>query len=190
MRRLLLLSVACLLMACTARNEAVKAAQPHMDEFGKMRVRALELLEQRAGVERDKLLLAAAEGDEESLPENLRPVFEQMRAERIELNPDEIAQREGLFWTRLDRTFADRPDVLQAEIVFREKDDSISSFRSPRERELPAGVRWFGLREQRTFSGLASCVTEDGSDPCVLVQLRPRDYPGSAGLTVAFRRAE
>jgi hypothetical protein len=78
---------------------------------------------------------------------------------------------------------------MQAEIVFLEKGGAISTFRSPRDREVPAGVKWFGLREQRTFAGLGTCVTDEGSEPCVLIQRRPRDYAGSAGLTVAFRRA-
>ena len=60
--------------------------------------------------------------------------------------------------------------------------------RYPRERELPVGLKWYGLRQQRTFAGVANCVTDEGSEPCVLVQLRPRDYAGSAGLTVAYRR--
>jgi hypothetical protein len=87
----------------------------------------------------------------------------------------------------LDQAFSYRPEVLQAELVFLEKDGTISRFRSPRERDVPAGVRWFGLRQQRTFAGLSRCVTDDGSESCVLIQLRPRDYSGSAGLTVAFR---
>jgi hypothetical protein len=183
-----LLVAACFLLGCTGKAEAVRAAQPHLEAFGTLRVRALDLLELRADIERKKLLFKAAQGDEESLPENLRPVFEQMQAERVELTEAQLVQGEEIFWRMLDRAFSDNPDVLQAEIVFLEKDGSISSFRHPRDRELPAGVKWFGLREQRTFAGLASCVTDDGSEPCVLLQLRPRDYSGSAGLTVAFRR--
>ena len=179
---------ACLIAGCTAKGEAVRAAQPHIDTFDELRVRALDLLELRADVERKKLLFKAAQGDEESLPENLQPVFEQMRAERVELTEAQLEQGEAIFWRMLDRAFSESPDVLQGEIVFLEKDGSVSSFRYPRERELPAGVRWFGLRQQRTFAGLASCVTDGGSEPCVLVQLRPRDYSGSAGLTVAFRQ--
>jgi hypothetical protein len=186
--RWLLLGI-CFLAGCTGKAEAVRAARPHMEAFGKLRVRALDLLELRADVERKKLLFKAAHGDEGSLPENLRPVLEQMRAERVELTEAQLEQGEAIFWRMLDRAFSDNPDVLQGEIVFLEKDGSISAFRHPRERELPAGVKWFGLRQQRTFAGLASCVTDDGSEPCVLVQLRPRDYSGSAGLTVAFRQA-
>lgn len=183
-----LLVAACFLAGCTGKSEAVRAAQPHLEAFGTLRVRALDLLELRADIERKKLLFKAAQGDEESLPENLRPVFEQMQAQRVELTEAQLVQGEEIFWRMLDRAFSDNPDVLQAEIVFLEKDGSMSSFRHPRKRELPAGVKWFGLREQRTFAGLASCVTDDGSEPCVLLQLRPRDYSGSAGLTVAFRR--
>ena len=184
----LLLSVV-VLVSCTGKQEAVRAAQAHVDEFDKMRVRALELLELRADIERKKVLLEASKGDPESAPENLRPLLERMRAENVEVTPEELRDGEALFWRMLDRTFSNRQDVLQAEIVFLEKDGSISRFRSPREREVPAGVKWFGLRQQRTFAGRARCLTESGSEPCVLIQLRPRDYSGSAGLTVAFRLA-
>ena len=184
-----LLLGACLLGSCTGRGEAVRAAQPHLEGFGELRVRALELLELRAGVERNKLLFTASQGEPESAPENLQPVLEQMRAENVEITEADLERGEASFWRMLDRAFSENPDVLQAEIVFLEKDGTISRFGHPREREVPAGVRWHGLRQQRTFAGLASCVTDDGSEPCVLVQLRPRDYSGSAGLTVAFRRA-
>ena len=177
------------LASCTGRQEAVRAAQPHLEAFSEMRVRALDLLELRADVERKKLLLEASEGDPEALPDNLKPLLEQMRLHNVQLTAAELEKGEALFWRMLDRAFSDDPDVMQAEIVFLEKGGAISTFRSPRDREVPAGVKWFGLREQRTFAGLGSCVTDEGSDPCVLIQRRPRDYAGSAGLTVAFRRA-
>jgi len=128
-------------------------------------------------------------GDGQSLPENLKPVLRRMRAQGVEVTDKEVEHGDALFWRMLDFAFSQNPDVLQAEIVFLEKDGSISSFRHPRDRELPAGVRWYGLRQPRTFTGLASCMTDDGSEPCVLLQLRPKDYAGSAGLTVAYRRA-
>ena len=184
----LLLSVF-VLASCTGRQEALRAAEPHLDEFGKMRVRALELMELRADVERKKVLLRASQGDPESVPENLKPLLERMRAQNVELSAEQLEAGEALFWRMLDLTFARNPEVMQAEIVFIEKDGTISRFRSPRGSEVPAGVKWFGLRQQRTFAGLGSCVTEGGSAPCVLIQLRPRDYSGSAGLTVAFREA-
>lgn len=177
------------LASCTGRQEAVRAAQPHLEAFSEMRVRALDLLELRADVERKKLLLEASEGDPEALPDNLKPLLEQMRLHNVQLTAAELEKGEALFWRMLDQAFSDDPDVMQAEIVFLEKGGAISTFRSPRDREVPAGVKWFGLREQRTFAGLGSCVTDEGSDPCVLIQRRPRDYAGSAGLTVAFRRA-
>lgn len=177
------------LASCTGRQEAVRAAQPHLEAFSEMRVRALDLLELRADVERKKLLLEASEGDPEALPDNLKPLLEQMRLHNVQLTAAELEKGEALFWRMLDRAFSDDPDVMQAEIVFLEKGGAISTFRSPRDREVPAGVKWFGLREQRTFAGLGTCVTDEGSEPCVLIQRRPRDYAGSAGLTVAFRRA-
>ncbi len=184
----LLLSVFAL-ASCTGKAEAVRAAQSHMESFDELRVKALDLLVLRSDVERKKLLFAAANGDEEDLPENLKPVFEQMQAERVELTQEQLDAGEALFWRMLDRAFSSDSDIVQGEIVLLEKDGSISRFAHPRGREVPAGVKWFGLRQQRTFTGLASCVTDDGSEPCVLIQLRPRDYAGSAGVTVGYRRA-
>lgn len=184
----LLLSVL-VLASCTGKREAVRAAEPYVEEFGRMRIRALELLELRADVERKKILLEASRGDPESAPENLQPLLERMQEENVELTAEQLEKGEALFWRKLDRTFAEHPEVLQAEIVFLEKDGTVSRFRSPREGDVPAGIKWFGLRQQRTFAGLGRCVTEDGSEPCLLIQLRPREYPGSAGLTVAFRQA-
>ncbi len=182
---------ACLLVplgSCTGRAEAVRAAQPYVENFGDLRLRALSLLELRANVQRRRLLAKAMHGDEESLPNNLKPLLERMRAERAEVTDKELEHGEALFWRMLDYTFAENPNVLQAEIVFLEKDGSATTLRYPRQRELPLGVKWYGLRQHRTFAGLTNCVNDDGSEPCVLLQLRPRDYSGSAGLTVAYRR--
>lgn len=176
------------LVSCTGKAEAIRAAQPYVERFDELRTRALSLLELRADIERKRLLSHAADGGEEALPENLRPVFERMRAEGTTITEEQLRQGEALFWRMLDFSFSNDPNILQGEIVFLEKDGSTSTFRHPRDRELPAGVRWYGLRQHRTFTGLANCFTEEGSEPCVLLQLRPRDYPGSAGLTVAFRR--
>jgi hypothetical protein len=177
-----------LLGGCTGKAEAVRAAQPYIENFGDLRLRALSLLELRADVQRRRLLAAAMKGDEESLPDNLRPVLERMRAARDEVTDEQLEHGETLFWRMLDYTFSENPNVLQAEIIFLEKDGSVSAMRHPRERELPVGLKWYGLRQQRTFAGLTNCVTDGGSEPCVLLQLRPRDYSGSAGLTVAYRR--
>jgi hypothetical protein len=188
-RRLWLVLCASFLGGCTERAEAVRAAQPYVETFTELRVRALELLELRADVERKKLLYAAVRDDDGTVPDNLEPLLLQMEAQNVEITEEELQRGETLFWRMLDRAFSEDPDVMQAEIVFLEKDGTISAFRHPRDREVPAGVKWYALRQQRTFAGLARCVTDDGSAPCVLIQLRPRDYSGSAGLTVAFRRA-
>jgi hypothetical protein len=177
-----------LLAGCTGRAEAVRAAQPYIEDFGHLRLKALSLLELRSDVQRRRLLAQAMKGDEASLPDNLKPVLERMRAERATVDDKELQQGDELFWRMLDYAFSQNPNVLQAEIVFLEKDGSVSAFRHPRERELPLGVKWYGLRQHRTFAGLTNCVTNDGSEPCVLLQLRPKDYAGSAGLTVAYRR--
>ncbi len=179
---------ALLLGSCTGRAEAVRAAQPHVESFGEMRKRALGLLELRYDVQRKRLLVAAMNGDDDALPTNLEPVLQRMRAEGIRITDAQLEEGDAMFWRLLDYGFSEDPNVLQGEIVFLEKDGTTSRFRYPRERELPAGVKWYGLREQRTFAGLASCETDDGSEECVLLQLRPRDYSGSAGLTVAYRR--
>lgn len=178
-----------LLGGCTSRAETVRAAQPYVSNFGELRLRALKLLELRSDVERRRLLAAAMKGDEDSLPSNLRPVLERMRSAGAELDDKQIERGEAVFWRMFDYTFTENPNILQAEIIFIEKDGSITSLHHPRESELPAGVKWHGLRQNRTFAGLTSCVTDVGSEACVLLQLRPREYPGSAGLTVAYRRA-
>ena len=182
------LIVLLLLAGCTGKAEVVRAAQPYIENFGDLRLRALSLLELRADVQRQRLLVAAMKGDEESLPDNLRPLLERMRAERVEVTDKQLEHGEALFWRMLDYAFSENPNVLQAEIVFLEEDGSTSSMRHPREREVPVGLKWYGLRQQRTFAGLANCVTDEGSEPCVLLQIRPREYSGSAGLTVAYRR--
>ena len=188
-RSLSLLLCVVSLGGCTERAEAVRAAEPHVETFARLRTRALALLELRADVERKKLLYAAMHDEDATIPENLEPLVRQMESQNVEITAEELERGEALFWSMLDRAFSEDPDVMQGEIVFLEKDGTISAFRHPRDREVPAGVKWYGLRQQRTFAGLASCVTDDGSAPCVLVQLRPREYSGSAGLTVAFRRA-
>lgn len=177
-----------LVASCTGRAEAVRAAQPYLEDFSDLRLRALTLLELRSDIQRRRLLAKAMKGDEESLPDNLKPLLQQMRSEGAEVTDKQLEHGEALFWRMLDYTFSENPNVLQAEIVFLEKDGSVSSFRHPRERELPVGLKWYGLRQHRTFAGLTNCMTDDGSEPCVLLQLRPRDYSGSAGLTVAYRR--
>jgi len=176
------------LAACTGRAEAVRAAQPYVEDFADLRLRALKLLELRSDVQRKRLLAQAMNGDEDSLPANLKPLLERMRAERAEVTEEQLEHGDALFWRMLDFTFSENPNVLQAEIVFLEKDGSVSLLRHPRERELPVGLKWYGLRQSRTFAALTNCVTDDGSEPCVLLQLRPRDYSGSAGLSVAFRQ--
>jgi hypothetical protein len=176
------------LAGCTGRAEAVRAAQPYIEDFADLRLRALKLLELRSDVQRHRLLAQAMNGDEDALPDNLKPLLERMRAERAEVSEEQLEHGEALFWRMLDFTFSENPNVLQAEVVFLEKDGPATSLRYPRERELPVGLKWYGLRQNRTFAALTNCVTDEGSEPCVLLQLRPRDYAGSAGLSVAFRR--
>jgi len=185
---LVLLVLLLLLCGCSGKVESVRAAQPYIENFGDLRLRALNLLELRSDVQRQRLLLAAIQTNEDVLPDNLKPLLERLRAQRVDITEKQLDEGDALFWRMLDFAFSENPNVLQAEIVFLEKDGSASAMRYPRELELPVGLKWYGLRQPRTFAGLTRCVTNDGSEPCVLLQLRPRDYPGSAGLTVAYRR--
>jgi len=177
-----------LLGACTGRAEAVRAAQPYLASFADLRLRTLKLLELRIDVARKRLLVAAMNGDEESLPDELKPLLERLRASGTVISKEQLDHGEEVFWRMLDFTFSQDPNVLQAEILYVEKDGSVSLLRYPRESELPVGVKWHGLRQNRTFVGLSNCVTVDGSEPCVMLQLQSLEYPGSAGLTVAYRR--
>ncbi len=179
---------ASLLGGCSGKSSCQSAVAPYLEDFDELRHRALKLLELRTDVERRRLLLRALDGDEEALPPNLKPVFERMRQERVTLTAKEVAEGEASFWRMLDLMFSENDSVLQGEIVFIEKDESITVFRYPRQREVPAGLRWHGLRQHRTFCAVADCLVEDGTEPCLLVQLRPRDHSGSAGLTVGFKR--
>ncbi|MDH3655858.1 MAG: hypothetical protein OEN21_16465 [Myxococcales bacterium] len=183
-----LLVLQALLGGCTGRAEAVRAAQPYVENFGELRSRALKLLELRTDVARKRLLVGAVNGDEESLPDNMKPLLERFRASGNVISEEQLEQGEAMFWRMFDFAFSKDPNVLQAELLFIERDGSVSSLRYPRERDVPVGVNWHGLRQNRTFAGLTNCVTDDGSEPCVMLQLRPRDHPGSAGLTVAYRR--
>ncbi len=183
-----LFALPAILAGCTGRAEAVRAAQAHLENFGELRSRTLKLLELRSDVALKRALLGATNGDEESLPDNLKPFLERLRQSGTVISQEQIEHGEEIFWRMFDFTFSQNPNVLQAEVIYIEKDESVSSLRHPRDSEIPVGVSWHGLRESRTFAGLTRCVTDEGSEPCVILQLRPRDYPGSAGLTVAYRR--
>lgn len=183
-----LLVLTAFLGGCTGRAEAVRAAQPYVESFAELRSRTLKILEMRMDVQRKRLLVAALNGDEGSLPNKLKPQLKRLRASGMEITEEELEHGEAVFWRMLDFTFSQNPNVLQAEVLFIEGDGSASSLRHPRESEMPVGVKWHGLRQNRTFVGLADCVSEDGSEPCVILQLRPREHPGNAGLTVAYRR--
>lgn len=184
----LLLGLLALAGGCTGRAEAVRAAQPYLENFGELRSRTMKLLELRIDVQRQRLLAAAMNGDEESLPKRLRPHLARLRETGTVITEEKLEQGEAIFWRMFDFTFSENSNVLQAEVLFIEEDGSVTSLRHPRASQLPVGVKWYGLRQDRTFAGLTDCTTEEGSEPCVIVQLRPREYPGNAGLTVAYRR--
>jgi hypothetical protein len=183
-----LLVLQALLGGCTGRAEAVRAAQPYIENFAEQRSRALKLLELRTDVARKRLLVGAVNGDEESLPDDLKPLLERFRSSGTVISEAQLEHGEAMFWRMFDLAFSQNPNVLQAELLFIERDGSVSSLRYPRESDVPVGVDWHGLRPNRTFAGLTSCMTDEGSEPCVMLQLRPRGHSGSAGLTVAYRR--
>ena len=183
-----LLLLQAILGGCTGRAEAVRAAQPYVEHFGELRSRALKLLELRTDVARKRLLVSAVNGDEGALPESMKPLLERLRTSGTVISEEQLDHGEEMFWRMFDLAFSQNPNVLQAEILFIERDGSVSSLRYPRERDVPVGVNWHGLRQHRTFAGLTNCRTDEGSEPCVMLQLRPRGHPGSAGLTVAYRR--
>lgn len=177
------------LLGCTDRSVCTSASDPYMERFQTFKHRTAKLLELRRENEQRKLLSEAlASGDESSLPDGLKPLFRNLKAENATLTDTEIKHAEGSFWRLFDLMFRQDPEVLQGEVIFVDLDDSVSVFRYPREREVPAGLKWHGLRQNRTFCALASCLVDTGAEPCVLIQLRPRDYGGSAGLTVGFKR--
>ena len=177
-----------MLCGCSDRADCVRAAAPHLQQFEELKRRSHKLIEFRTDLEQRRAIAKAFAGDEHSLPTRLRPLFDRMRQERAVVTDKEVAQREASFWRMFDVAFIDTDRVLQAELAYVEEDESITAFRHPREREVPAGLRWHGLRQPRTFCALAECLVEDGTESCVLVQLRPRGYAGSAGLTVGFER--
>ena len=183
-----LLLVQSFLGGCTGRAEAVRAAQPYVEHFGELRLRALKLLELRTDVATKRMLVSAANGDEAALPESMKPLLERLRSSGTVITEEQLDRGEEMFWRMFDLAFSQNPNVLQAEILLIERDGSVSSLRYPRERDVPVGVSWYGLRQHRTFAGLTSCRNDEGSEPCVMLQLRPRNHPGSAGLTVAYRR--
>ena len=162
--------------------------RPYLERFRELKLRTQKLLELRTDLERRRMLAKAMAGDEDSLPNNLRPVFQSMKQQNVEISDQELAEREASFWRLLDLMFSENEDILQGEVVFIETDESTTAFRYPREREVPAGLTWHGLRSQRTFCAQADCLVDVGTERCLLIQIRPRDYPGSAGLTVGFKQ--
>ncbi|MFW2387397.1 MAG: hypothetical protein ACN4G0_03620, partial [Polyangiales bacterium] len=147
-----------------------------------------KLLELRTATAENRLFLAAMNADEDSLPQRLKPRLERMRETGEVFSEEKLAKDEERFWWFFDLAFAENPNVLEAELLYIEEDGSTSSLRYPRDAELPVGVTWYGLRQSRSFAGLANCATEEGSEPCVLLQRRSRPYPRNAALTVAYRR--
>lgn len=184
-----LLCFAVISAGCTGRSDCTRAADPYLDRFKEMKLRALKLLELRSSNQRQRMLARALRDDDPaSLPPALKPEFVRMKQASVDLTEEDIEESEASFWRLFDLMFAEDDDVLQGEIVFVEADGSVTSFRHPRDREVPAGLRWHGLRQARTFCAFGDCLVESGTEPCLLMQIRPRDYRGSAGLTVGFSR--
>ncbi|MEM7137763.1 MAG: hypothetical protein AAF500_14360 [Myxococcota bacterium] len=176
-------------LGCSDRAACSNEASSYIDRFDEYKRRTIKLLELRERNHRRKLLADALKvGNAESLPPALRPTFNQMQREDRTFTERELTNDEASFWRLFNLMFSQDPDVLQGEIIFIERDESMSAYRYPSEREVPAGLRWHGMRQNRTFCAVADCLIDTGTEPCVLIQLRPRDYGGSAGLTVGFKR--
>jgi hypothetical protein len=123
-----LLGLLMLSASCTGKAEAVRAAQPHLENFADLRVRALNLLELRSDVERQRLLAEAVKNsDEESLPANLKPLIARMRAERVEITDKRLEHaerppggdrlpRRGRFGIQLSSS-ARAPSARRSEVV-------------------------------------------------------------------------
>ncbi|MEM8607720.1 MAG: hypothetical protein AAGF92_11470 [Myxococcota bacterium] len=192
MRLLLGIALCCSfgLGGCSQRSECTSAAEPYLDRFETTKRRTDRILDLRRANEQRRLLVAAFEsGDDTALPQGLKAIYRGMKRDGAEVDASDVEEGEATFWRFFDMMFDQDPDVLQGEVVLIQRDDSVSAFRYPREREVPAGLRWHGLRQSRTFCAVADCLVETGVEPCVLIQLRPRDYGGSAGLTVGYRRS-
>lgn len=184
-----LLCAASIVAGCTGRSDCTRQAEPYLERFREMKLRALKVLELRAANEQRRLLAQALRDDDAtSLPANLKPMFTQMKEERVAFTDKDLAESDATFWHLVDLMFAESDDVLQGEIVFVEADESTTRFQYPRGRDVPAGLRWQGLRQARTFCAVGDCLVESGTESCLLIQIRPRDYRGSAGVTVGFTR--
>lgn len=120
-------------------------------------------------------------------PAGLEAELKELQEGRISLRQTNIDRAQEEFRRRFEEIFATSKGVLQAQLVFFHERRS-STYLYPEDTPFPVAGRWHGLRQPRTFCALADCNMDGQSAPCVVLQLRPYEHPGSAGLTVAFAR--
>jgi hypothetical protein len=175
-----------LAMGCSLGGEAVRAAEPHLEEFSALRVRALPLAQMRRELQQQQSLFEAFESHGPA-PAGLEAELRELEEGRISLSQANIDRAQEEFKQRFEAIFAASAEVLHAQLVFIDEGES-STYLYPEHVPSPVTGRWHGLRQQRTFCALADCNVDGQSVPCVVLQLRPYPHPGSAGLTVAFAR--
>ena len=171
---------------CTGNSEPVREAQARMQTFNQLRAETRRLFETRAQVELKRQLFNVRNQDDDALPPALRQARSLMRAKGVELNAEDIERDEAALRQRIDEVFGAHEGVLLGEIVIIDPDQTVT-LQYPQNVSPPVVAKWAGLREQRMFCAIAECRAGDARQPCVVIQLRPRGYPGSAGLTVGFR---
>ena len=117
----------------------------------------------------------------------MREALRRLEATGAELTAEDIEREEAALADRVERVFKEIADVLVAEILIVEPERTVT-LQYPENTPLPIVTKWVGLREHRLYCGQADCAVGQASQPCTLIQLRPREHAGSAGLTVGFRR--
>ena len=158
-----------------------------METFGRLRGETRRLIQARAQTAFKRDVLNARNRDESTLSPRLREALERLRATGAELEAEDIDREDAALRDRVDRVFKAYGDVLVTEILIVEPERTVT-LQYPENTPLPIVTKWVGLREHRLYCGLANCTVGETSQPCALIQLRPREHAGSAGLTVGFRR--
>lgn len=169
---------------CSVGSESVRAAEPHVEEFYALRVRAMPLAQMRRDLQKQQSLFEAFE-NRGPAPAGLEADLRELEEGRVSLSQESLDRAEQELQQRFEAIFSSSADVLQAQLLFIDEDAS-STYLYPQDAPFPVTRRWHGLRQQRTFSALAECSVDGRIVPCVVLQLRPRPHPGNVGLTVAF----
>ena len=177
----------CVVWSCSGESETVRECQTQMKVFDRLRGETRRLIQARAQTVFKREVLNARGRDESTLSPRIREALETLRARGAELKAEDVDREEAALGDRVDRVFKAEGDVLVAEILIVEPERTVT-LQYPENTPLPVVMKWAGLREHRLYCGLADCQVGQASQPCALIQLRPREHAGSAGLTVGFRR--